>query len=709
MLPFRLTILFVSLSALLGVVVVFACGPFFGIEALQDRKQTLLAAPSVSFEKELASLGTPPKDKLTVAEFAEWDDKKITRESLEAGELPARALARITSMRAATDGDAAYALGDGLAPAIRQYTSGAVSFLHGNTAQAQAHFQAILDLPPADRKNRELWAHFMLGRVAAQANDAPTAKTQFEATRALALSGMPDPLGLAVASFGEQARVDWERGAIASAVNLYAQQASYGSHVALDSLLTVANLILKDKDLLDKAIEDPLTRRLIFTSINKNNGETFFVGPEPSDDALTAKPSGITADILVAALQTHHLTRVAGAGLLASAAYHEGLFDLAEKLSAMEDVPISAWVKAKLALRKGDSQSALTQYEKALKGYEGTGMEEGLRLLRAENGVLRVSRGDYARALDLFYSAAQGDSGFRFSDYWGDAAYLAERVLTIDELRSYIDGNVPVVAIPEKKKGEEDQNAYQLPASVHLRSLLARRLMRAGKRSEALRYFEQPTLRSAAEEYSKALDKAASWWRWRSTRAEAWYTAAKLARTQGLEILGFEKEPDFAMWDGEFSSDYINKEPSFQNDDERKRVAASAPEKDVRFQYRLTAVDEAMKSADLLPHSSQAFAAVLCEGSSWVIDRYPERAADLYHRYIHQGPHVAWATTFARTCPAPDFSAASTWTFNQTVKKFEKHAKAHRLLTGVIDLTTVVALAAIIYFARRAFAHRTVS
>ena len=58
-----------GLSAALGVAAVLACGPFFGIEALQARKEVLLAAPSVIFEKELAALVPAPKDKLPVVEF----------------------------------------------------------------------------------------------------------------------------------------------------------------------------------------------------------------------------------------------------------------------------------------------------------------------------------------------------------------------------------------------------------------------------------------------------------------------------------------------------------------------------------------------------------------------------------------------------------------------------------------------------------------
>jgi hypothetical protein len=696
-----------ALSAALGVAAVLACGPFFGIEALQARKECLLAAPSVIFDRELAALVPAPKDKLPVVEFDYSDAQQVTRDSVEAREFSADVLTRISSMRAREDGEEAYGLGEGLPPALRQYTAGAVSFLHGQRTQAQAHFEAVLALPDAERKSRELWAHFMLGRVAAEQGNETAAAAEFQATRALARHGTPDPLGLAVASLGEEARESWRHGAIAQAVNLYAQQAAYGSRIALNSLVMVAGLIVKDRDLLDKGIEDPLTRRLIFICVNKNSGVPFFVEPQANDLALNS----ITVDRIVAAMERHHVSEASGAGLLASAAYERGDFDLAGKLSALEDVPISAWVRAKLALRSGDRPGALMAYEKALKGYGAADQAlETLTVLRAESGVLRVSRGDLVQALDLFYRATNGAWGGGFSDYWGDAAYLAERVLTLSELRDYVDGSVPA---PLASQLKDDPNANQRPANVRLRSLLARRLMRAGRRKEALRYFDDEAIRSAAEEYGEALNKAAGWWRWRSTRAQAWFSAAQLAHSRGLELLGFERAPDFAMWEGEFngwdflyeqqksSEDQPKPKDAFQTEDERKRVAASAPERNVRFQYRMTATDHAMKSADLLPPSSQAFAAVLCEASRWVIDRQPARAHEIYRRYLHEGAYVSWGRGFGRSCPPADFAAASRWGLASRLKHWGRHVRAHPIFAGLAGVGAIAGLMAFVYFVRR--------
>ncbi len=122
-------------------------------------------------------------------------------------------------------------------------------------------------------------------------------------------------------------------------------------------------------------------------------------------------------------------------------------------------------------------------------------------------------------------------------------------------------------------------------------------------------------MRGSAKKYSTALEKANSWWRPKTARAAWWFTAARLARYRGIDILGFEKEPDFAIWNGELTWFVFPARPKppdpWESAGERKRVEASKPLHDVRFQYRLTAVDEAMQSADLLPPHSQAFAAAL--------------------------------------------------------------------------------------------------
>jgi tetratricopeptide (TPR) repeat protein len=683
------------LAVAIGVAVVWACGPFFGIEALEDRKQTLLAPPTVSFERELRALVAKPKDQLPVVET----DQKA-REIQEGAELKPDVWERVNKMRGQTTGAAAYELGDGLAPAIRDYTAGAVSFLHGDKEGARAHFEAVVSIPDAgQRRSRELWARYMLGRMAVQSADQEDAAKEFQAVRAAVRGGMPDPLGLAVASYGEEARGAWQQGSVAQAVELYATQAAYGSESGLNSLVTIAGLILKDYDLLDKGIQDDRTRRLLFICVNGNSSRAFFVGPDTGDrdDKTVQEAKDSNVDKIEAALERHQLKRVAGAGLLAAAAYHDGRFDLAEKLSALEDVPINAWVKAKLALRNGNRTAALNAYQKALEGFAAADKndESGtLREIRAETGVLRVSRGDYAQALELFYGATDDSESWNgFQDYWGDVAYLAERVLTIDELKDYVDHHHLTATSPSK--GES--------AGSRLRSILARRLMREGRSGSALRYFDDAEIRTAAQNYANALDSANRAWWPGFMKARAWMAAAQIARKNGLEILGYERQPDWAMWGGDFDPGYGSNPDPFQSGDERKRLNASKPALNERFQYRLTAVDEAKKAADLLPVKSQAYAAVLCEASEWVINRQPEMAQELYTRYVRNGAYVPWAKTFGETCPAANFGVDSVYGLSKKVERLRKKAQRHLVPTVLVAVggTALISAAAYLVIGRR--------
>ena len=698
-------LLYTAVAAAVSAALALACGPFFGIEVLQSRTEVLLAPPAVSFEAELKALVPPPKDKLPVVESGH---DELTRAEVEARELEPAVLANVTEMWKQRNGVSAYAAGQMLPPAIQLYTAGAVDFLRGDMESARAYFQKILVLPEQDRRSRELWAHFMLGRIAMLGEKAD-ATAQFEATRTLVAHGMRDPLGVAVASLGEQARGAWRQGAVAKAVELYARQASYGSPSGVSSLVMIAGLILDDRNLLNRAVDDSITRRLLFVCLNNNSSRRFFVDPEPNHLA------GPKVERVVAALESHGLTQVDGAGLLASAAYAQGRFDLARRFAALEDEPISAWVKAKLALRSGDKGSARREFKKALETIQPS--MGGATRLTAEYAVLRVSRSDYVQALDLFYSSAangwnlNSDDYGQFADYWGDAAYLAERVLSIDELRNYLDHGLPSTrGLTSTEQSERSR----------LRSVLARRLMRAGKRREALAYFDGKKVRDLAEQYDEAVTQATSWWRLPLTRAEAWFTAAKLARENGMALLGFEKGPDFAIWNGNFEYGSDSASPPqitranlqgtvnvYESEDEHKRVAASKPEEYVRYQYRITAVDEALKSADLLPSRSQAFAAVLCKATAWVVDREPQIAEQIYHRYVHEGAHVPWARAFGRTCSQPDFAAASSSRVAlRQVSRLAIHVRAHPIYSTLSAIAGVALFATLLTYLRAAQSRR---
>ena len=103
--------------------------------------------------------------------------------------------------------------------------------------------------------------------------------------------------------------------------------------------------------------------------------------------------------------------------------------------------------------------------------------------MQGELGVIHLSRGQYTEALNALLH----------STYWSDAAYVAERVLTPDELKTYVDRHWPIPPIRKlvgvKRTQEEDQAVAETNPTLSIRHLLARRLARAKRWTEARDYF----------------------------------------------------------------------------------------------------------------------------------------------------------------------------------------------------------------------------
>src|SRR5262249_35174133 len=100
------------------------------------------------------------------------------------------------------------------------------------------------------------------------------------------------------------------------------------------------------------------------------------------------------------------------------------------------------------------------------------------------------------------------------------------------------------------------------------------------------------------------------------------------------------------------------KDATYVGRDEVARVAASAIRPDARFHYRYVAANLAEKAAGLVPARSQAYAAMMCTATHWMLDTDQASADRIWHRYVRNGAHVKWGANFGNACPAPDFDAA---------------------------------------------------
>jgi tetratricopeptide (TPR) repeat protein len=546
----------------------------------------------------------------------------------------------------------------------------------------------------------------MTGRIHQLQGQAEEARAAFRAVRAHAEAGAPDPMGLAVASFGEEARVDlieaglitpapWPievvddpakaASLIGHAVRLYAEQAARESKMALLSLRQVASLLVADADVLGRAIDDPLVRRLLVAYAVSREG--------PWDEESSEV---VSASVIEAVLKLPTPTAGEEIDRLAALAYQAGRYDVAERLTKKTDRPLGLWVRAKLALRHSDREAAVRDWTAALAASQTAGdandLDDDTRTrLRGEAAVAKLSAGAYEDSLRLLFPAAQ--------TYWGDVAYVAERILTVDELKSFVDGLPP--ADPKTRRATSDEPPPP-NRTEGLRTLLARRLARQGRIAEALPYFpasvdrwpndpaeRQVPLAAEARDYAEALAAAQPTWRWRNvSRAEALFKVAMISRTRGMELLGTEGPPDLAAVDGNFNWGYGQTSPRGTVDtttrtdardpllgpDEATRFAASAPRPDKRFHYRAIAADHALEAADLLPQGSQAYAAALCWATRFAFDSDDaDRAKSIYRRYVATGPLQSWATRFGRECPDPDFDAARDYWPKRILRLAQRH------------------------------------
>ncbi|WP_433768229.1 hypothetical protein [Pseudomonas putida] len=646
------------LSLSLPVGSALACGPDFPMRLLDHRDQSLAELPEGNFRFEINRLGhaiAGLKDVTEVTYGLDASDYAEQRYQAEQVGLSAEQQALVKQLRELTDAHQVEVQGESLPAELRLYLAGAVAFASGDHGLAAEYFHKVLDLPADQRALRSTWAAYSLGRAlfarSSQAGAEPDLMAQsrkaFEQTRQLSIDGFSDPLELGVASLGEEARVARTAGDWNNAIELYATQNRHASTVGYTSLkLLMADLAAMPEDQLAALLKGKPVQQLVTAGLISRLGWSF--GDQPPNEQK-----------LIKLLQNSTRASLDNADRLAAMNYQQGDYTSAKAfLEHAGDGGLAWWLRAKLAVREGDKNSAAAAYAKAAQAFpqdESWGerrtpdwafetVQPKCRV-DGESAILALQRGDYLQAFDQLY---------RSKDiYWFDAATVAERVLTLDELKHYVDTQVPA---PPALTQQDRDNYVPLPVAAKLRNLLGRRLLREERYDEAPAYFDNADLQAKAKWYGELRHDAESKW-WPSTRAFAYYYAGTLARFNGMELLGYEMAPDFATFDGSYSleSTALKVGPLIaEGEVQRQRVSVAKP--DERFHYRYVATALANKAADHLPHSSQAFAAVLCKASMWGTSLQEQSA--FYRRYVENGPYVLWAGDFGHQCAEPDFRSA---------------------------------------------------
>ncbi|MBB5884632.1 hypothetical protein DYQ93_07525 [Xanthomonas sp. LMG 8992] len=689
-----------------------ACGPEFPYRLLDDRAGALAQLPEGSFAREVQRLGAPIEGlgRASAATLPRYWDAGTQfpqqRNDVERTQLDAAQFARIEQLRALHDAQQAQRDGADLPPELRLYTAGAVAFAQGDYPSAADYFRQVLALPEAQRRARSTWAAYSLGRSLALAADGALAgdaaaqrqayrlqaRQAFQQSRALRLAGFDDPLELGIASLGEEARVLLATGDWNGAIGLYAVQAAQGSDTGMSSLKQVAADLARRGDAeLAPLLQQQAVRRLL---IAKLLSDTTAFDPDTGSALSSARFLRLLEEA------THD--PVEDADRLAALAYRQGDYrGTARLLAHAGDSGLAWWLRAKMALRDGDAARAAQAYAQAARRFppnEDWGTRRAANWsnetlkpqcrIEGEAAILALQRGSYVEAFAQLYRS--GDL------YWEDAAAVAERVLTVQELQDYVDRHVPAAAPATTDATPE---YWERTPALKLRELLARRLMRAGRYDDALPYFAQAELREAARGYRDAREQAASAWTGIG-RAEANYRAALIARRQGMELLGYELGPDNRVYAGNYAeaASHAQVRPGgLIAAAEAQRWNATAAQPYRRYHYRWIAAALADRAADDLPARSQAYAAVLCQATDWLITLDPAQARRSYQRYVAHGalnPVPGKAYVFGvGACETPDFEGARRRLWIERGQAVRQFVHTQRLALGAAGLALLAAAA----------------
>jgi hypothetical protein len=697
-------LLCLSLSLPLGSAL--ACGPDFPMRLLDNRGQSLAELPEGNFNFEINRLGHALAGLKNVTDathnpnqgYGDEPDYANQRDQAEQVGLTAEQQTLVKQLRGLTDARQVEEQAASLPAELKLYLAGAVAFATGDHGLAAEYFQKVLALPADQRALRSTWAAYSLGRalfaMSSEADARPDLLAQsrnaFEQTRQLNIEGFSDPLELGVASLGEEARVvrtagDWNR-----AIELYVTQNLHGSAVGYTSLkLLMADLAAMPDDQLAVLLKGKAVQQLVTASLISRLDWSF--GDQPPNELK-----------LIKLLQTSTRGSLDNADRLAAMNYQQGDYASAKVfLEHAGDGGLAWWLRAKLAVRDGDKSAAAAAYAKAAQAFpqnESWGdrrtpdfdyetLQPKCRV-EGESAILALQRGDYLQAFDQLYRSK--------GIYWFDAATVAERVLTLDELKHYVDTQVPA---PPPLTQQERDNYVPLPVAASLRNLLGRRLLREERYDEAPAYFDNADLQNKARLYGQQRQAAESAW-WPTLRAKALFNAAWTAREWGMDILGYEMAPDYATFGGNYSLESTElKVGPLVAEDEVKRQQANAAQPDQRYHYRYVATALASRAADNLPHTSQAFAAVLCEAAGWNTSLEEESA--FYQRYVKEGPYVEWAANFGHQCPYPDFDNASKRYVTQATGSVRSTLRPYKTPLQIGGLVAVAAVALLLINRRR--------
>ena len=545
------------------------------------------------------------------------------------------------------------------------YHRGALAFRDREFDKAITAWQTLLARPKSGRHYRSVWAAYMLGRCAIEQEREEEAVKWFQQTRALAKDGFADGPGLAADSYGWEALAEWTQDHQEQAAKLYLTQLATGDESAVFSLKslipdwynggTTAPATPGDKSkqgeptleqVLVKVANAPLLRRIMTAHVLATETIEEWAYEDNSTDAEKSR-----SHRWLKAINDAHIHGVEDSDSLGWVAYASGDYKAAKGWldQCTSGSALSLWLRTKFLQREGKLDEALKTMQKSVDLLDKSSPPLSPfrsyyyhRMLayrttmsttaHADLATLYLGHGDFDKALGHFEHTLQTT----------DWAYVAERLLTTDELIQHVEKTFPWGPAEQQKAAKVDFREYDTPdppPGLSLRHLLAKRLVREDRYDEARRYMPEQ-YRAQLDEYVNSLNSAANPKLTKMKRARAYFHAAALLMNHGWEIMATTGEPDSIdrgttsmnleretgkLMDRSTNNQFVEARTGSPlqirvpvTKEEKRRLAQN---KIVPFRaghFRYVALGLVWKSAALLPDNTDELADILNTSGNWI-------------------------------------------------------------------------------------------
>ena len=544
----------------------------------------------------------------------------------------------------------------GVPAEFENYFAGSLAWNRGLTNQARKEWESLLELPEKDRQYRSTWAAYMLGKSWVKENPAK-ALSYFNLVRSMVEKGFGDSIELAASTYGWEAYTELHRQQFTEAIMHYLEAYAAKDRGVVESLRRTVMQALAPENVrhLNRLAGNAQARRVITAFLISRPSWGYGIEEETKDD-----PGSGTS------ISHHWLKILEDADIqdvelveeIALGSYQNGEMESAQRWlrRASSRSPVVQWLQAKLFLRVGKLDQAASLLARVAAYFPLSNGETNppvqlietliqtdesfqyriplSRMVFSELGILQLTQREYTEALQTLLS--QG--------WLLDAAYVAERVLTVQELKKFVDQKYP----PYVKEGDLfESNEKTHPSSGKELSLRERtRWVRSTLSRRYAREFDfESALAYVADEERKDLDQLSRYWEVgreeknpSNERATALWNAAQLVARGGDLLFKMEGGNFWTLGgtDG-FSRQHPLKDAKIRASlDEQRRFARHTPSNLEMFHRHLIASSLAWDAAAMMPNDSEETAQVLHTGGSWIKYRDPLEANLFYKSLVRR-------------------------------------------------------------------------